>query len=225
MADVDGPNAAVRMPVRKRPAGSARSARSLGARSWRRSRSYSTGCSQLSRRPRPKRRLASARWARPRRRSLRRGLAVVDALHPRLAGARRPVAARRHTLRRCHAATTASRIASTTSCGASSVNKCLVDGCRSGKPHATSKCNVHVDAVHRLSGQSPSLPCELRSSADPARLGRPRSLCFPFLDRRVEQVAHHLPPDGGITVEQPLDYTGLRTRTGGILCRRLALEV
>jgi hypothetical protein len=88
----------------------------------------------------------------------------------------------------------------------------LVDRCRSGKPHATSKCNVHVDAVHRLSGQSPSLPCELRSSADPARLGRPRSLCFPFLDRRVEQVAHHLPPAGGITVEQPLDYTGLRTR-------------
>jgi hypothetical protein len=41
----------------------------------------------------------------------------------------------------------------------------------------------------------------------PAGLDRPRTLRFPFLGRRVEQVAHHLPPDGRIAFEQPLDDT------------------
>jgi hypothetical protein len=90
---------------------------------------------------------------------------------------------------------------------------------------SSTRCNVHVDAVHRLSGQSPSLPCELRSSADPARLGRPRSLCFPFLDRRVEQVAHHLPPAGGSPSSSHSTTPASEPETGGILCRRLALEV
>jgi hypothetical protein len=71
---------------------------------------------------------------------------------------------------------------------------------------------VFVGLVEASSGKAgPSRPLTVvalqrQQSGTPAFSGYPRTLRSDNLSRRMDKIAQHLPPDGGIRIEQPVQH-------------------
>ena len=66
---------------------------------------------------------------------------------------------------------------------------------------------VHSGKLARRRTQYPSGALEREQPGAPAFVGHPGTLGRDLVGRRVGQVAHDLPADGGIGVEQPVDHS------------------